>query len=391
MDLNSLHIYSAYLKRGGAGIASDSLFNFIKQEKVINNLSRSSFYESNRSKYFESFVRIAGKITAIPTFQNIFYFPYVNKFINSNQMDFDLVHAHWLNNIPLNSIPKSKALIITAHDQWLVNSGWAWDPNSLNSPTKRTELIISKFFKLINPIESPLDFISDNYPLNKLITPSNWLKEYILSKSNLNTNQIKVIPNLIDNSTFKFNEDIWFDYKNNSNLFSIVISSSYWKDWRKGKDLIYDLFNKIIYAFDGKVIFNIIGDMKINKELEKFSICHGVVKNKKKIAEIYNKSHCMIFPSRLENLTQTICEALLCGCPSLAFDVGGNKEILDQDIFGYCLKYLDISEFVEAIKDVKLSEKFSNRKEIALNASIKFDNTKILKKHMHVYKDSLSD
>ena len=48
--------------------------------------------------------------------------------------------------------------------------------------------------------------------------------------------------------------------------------------------------------------------------------------------------------------------------PSLAFDVGGNKEILDQDIFGYCLKYPDISEFMEAIKDVKLSKSFQIEK-----------------------------
>ena len=391
MDLNSLHIYSAYLNRGGANIASDSLFNFIKKEKVVKNLSRSSFYKPYRSSHLASLLRIIGKITAIPTIQNIFYFPYVNKFITSNQKYYDVVHAHWLNNIPLNSIPKSKVLIMTAHDQWLVNSGWAWDPNSLNSPTKNTELRISKFFKKINLIKSPLDFIRDNYPLTKLITPSNWLKEYILSKSNLNTNEIEVIPNLIDNNTFKYNEDLWFDYKNNSDFFSIVVSSSYWKDWRKGKDLLYDLFQKIIYAFDGKVIFNIIGDLKINKELEKFSNCYGLVRNKREIAEIYNKSDCMIFPSRLENLTQTVCEALLCGCPSLAFDVGGNREILDQDIFGYCLKYFDLSEFVEAIKDIKLSEKFLNRKEIALKASIKFDNTEILNKHMYVYRNSLNN
>ena len=386
MNSNFLHIYSAYLNKGGANIAADSLFNGIKNSNDIKFVSRSSFYESSKSKYKANFMRVIGKVIGLPTYQNTCYLPYCEFIDKQNSSNYELVHSHWLNNIPLNSIPDCNNLIITAHDQWIINNCWAWDPDSLSSPTNSLEKLISKTLKKFIPIKSPVKYIKDHYPLRKIITPSKWLKNYIINNSDLHASDIKVIHNLIDNNSFRYLEENNFLNEPRDNLFSIVTSCAYWSEWRKGKCLLFDLLKRLIYAFDGKVKFKKLGDIKLDRELMKYSDCFGKIKNKNQISKIYNNSDCMLLPSRLENLTQTLCEAQLCGLPAVAFNVGGNNEIINDKFFGYCVDYPNLDDFVNAIKAIQIDETIEKRKQRALKAKTKFNNKKIIDQHLNLYK-----
>ena len=122
MNSSSLHIYSAYLNKGGANIAADSLFNGIKNSNKIQTVSRSSFYESTKSKYKAHLIRVIGKVVGSPTYQNTCYLPYSDFLHKQDFSNYELVHSHWINNIPLNSIPNCNNLIMTAHDQWIINN-----------------------------------------------------------------------------------------------------------------------------------------------------------------------------------------------------------------------------------------------------------------------------
>ena len=113
----------------------------------------------------------------------------------------------------------------------------------------------------------------------------------------MHASDIKVIPNLIDNNSFKYYEENNFLNEPENNLFSIVTSCAYWSEWRKGKFLLFELLKRLIYAFDGRVRFNILGDIKLDRELMKYSVCFGKIKNKNQISKIYNNSDCMLLPS----------------------------------------------------------------------------------------------
>ena len=212
------------------------------------------------------------------------------------------------------------------------------------------------------------------------------VKNYIINNSNLHASDTRVIYNLIDNDIFKHFEEKNFLNEPEDNLFSIVTSCAYWSEWRKGKCLLFDLLKRLIYAFDGKVKFNILGDIKLDRELMKYSVCFGKIKNKNQISKIYNNSDCMLLPSRLENLTQTLCEAQLCGLPAVAFNVGGNNEIINDKFFGYCVDYPNLDDFVNAIKAIQIDETIENRKQRALKAKTKFNNKKIIDQHVNLYK-----
>lgn len=387
MKFKDIHFYSAHLKKGGANLACDSLYTKLKSEVENITFSRSSFNQKNNFKY--KINRISGKLISSISYQSQFYRPYTDNSVKKDFKDFSIVHAHWLNNIPLNSIPKCSSLIITAHDQWFFNYGWAWDPISLNSPTKKLELGIENLSRLNKTSKKPLKYISDNYPLKKIITPSFWLKNYILNKTNLPEKKIVVIKNIINTNSFYYNNKIYKKFRENTNHPVIVASTAYWQEWRKGREFLMKLFRKIISVYKGKVEFKIIGKIKIDTDLKNNSTLYGNLQDKNKISSILNSSNCMVMPSRLENLTQTICEGLLCGLPVAAFDVGGNKEIISNESFGFLIDYPNIDRFISPITELVKQDNAISRKIRADEAKIKFSNTSIINKHLELYNNYL--
>ena len=63
--------------------------------------------------------------------------------------------------------------------------------------------------------------------------------------------------------------------------------------------MLFELLKKLIYAFDGKVKFKIIGDLKLEHELRKYEVCFGKINNKNQMSKIYINYDFMILTSRL--------------------------------------------------------------------------------------------
>ena len=65
---------------------------------------------------------------------------------------------------------------------------------------------------------------------------------------------------------------------------------------------------------------------------------------------IYNASDIFITPSLAENLSNAIMESLSCGTPVVAFDIGGNSDMIDHKKNGYLAKENDIDDLANGIK-----------------------------------------
>lgn len=53
------------------------------------------------------------------------------------------------------------------------------------------------------------------------------------------------------------------------------------------------------------------------------------------LADIWRDHHLLVLPSRGEGLPLAVLEAMMCGRPTLATDVGGNREILEDGVTGF--------------------------------------------------------
>lgn len=105
----------------------------------------------------------------------------------------------------------------------------------------------------------------------------------------------------------------------------------------------------------------------------------------------YNAADMFVLPSLAEGLSRSLMEAMVCGLPCIATDVGGNAELLSSDR-GILVKPRNSRELASAIIRVISNEKFSNRlgsnaKQFAIkNLTVK----KRIEAFLDVYKNMLT-
>jgi glycosyltransferase involved in cell wall biosynthesis len=85
------------------------------------------------------------------------------------------------------------------------------------------------------------------------------------------------------------------------------------------------------------------------------------------IEGVWSKHHALVLPSRFEGMPLVVVEAMLCGRPCIATDVGGNRELIRDGVNGFLAKAPTVELFDEA-----LSRAWENRhrlKEIGQQAA----------------------
>jgi len=67
------------------------------------------------------------------------------------------------------------------------------------------------------------------------------------------------------------------------------------------------------------------------------------------IEAIWSKHHALVLPSRFEGMPLSVVEAMLCGRPCIATDVGGNRELIRDGINGFLAKAATMELLDEAM------------------------------------------
>ena len=67
------------------------------------------------------------------------------------------------------------------------------------------------------------------------------------------------------------------------------------------------------------------------------------------IEEVWAEHHALVLPSRFEGMPLVVTEAMLCGRPCIATDVGGNRELIRDGINGFLAKAPTVELFDEAM------------------------------------------
>ena len=118
----------------------------------------------------------------------------------------------------------------------------------------------------------------------------------------------------------------------------------------------------------------------------------GLVNSDKYMRELYNLADVCIVPSLQENLSNSIMESLACGTPVVAFDIGGNSDMIVHGYNGYLAKpfdILDLSEGIEMI--VNNSDKLFFRNNARESVLKNFSYEVVSKQYVELYKNKLAN
>ena len=85
----------------------------------------------------------------------------------------------------------------------------------------------------------------------------------------------------------------------------------------------------------------------------------GYVASTERMRQLYQAADLLLMPTLMDNLPNTIMEAMACGTPCVAFSVGGTPQMVDTGINGYLAACRDSSDFAEGIRRVLSSQSYT--------------------------------
>ena len=311
----------------------------------------------------------------------------------------DIIHLNWIvhgfMNIEFISSIKSP-IVWTLHDSWAFTGGCHIPKNcdryknscgSCPLLGSSSEFDITRF----NHFRKSRSWKDSNMTI---VCPSNWLAKCAKESSIFYDKPVKVIPNPIDIKIFKpvdkaFSRDLFnFNFDQKIILFGAMGAVD---DKNKGYDLILDAFKKLEKKHGLKNIKLIIfgGEKPKDFNLNKLPINFiGNVNDDTSLAALYSLADVMVVPSRQENFPNTALEAIACGTPVVAFEVGGIPDLIDHKLNGYLAKCYNTTELMEGIVWVLKNHLRKDFKKNCLEKVYKNFTTEIIReKYMTLYKE----
>lgn len=272
----------------------------------------------------------------------------------------DIIVVHWCNSFlsyaSLDKLFKSgKKIVFFMHDTWLFTGGChvnlecdKYKSGCGNCPyikgDKKKDLSYTNFTtkkKLLCP-----------YPIH-VAGPSKWIIGCASKSAITKDKELVYLPNCINGDIFKpydagrqLKEKYGIPLDKKVILFGAAFNGAQNKN--KGFQYLLDSLKYLPKEEYHLVVFG---------NCEKKDICWdqeytllGYIRSEEKMAEVYNLADVYVTPSLQESFGFTVCEAMACGTPVVAFPVGGIKEQITHKKNGYLSKYKDAKDIAEGIK-----------------------------------------
>lgn len=316
-------------------------------------------------------------------------FLYSNLHKKINITDFDLVNLHWINHemISIGDISKiTKPIVWTLHDMWAFCGAEhvSYDSKYVNGYIQN-----HKLFNLDYRVWRKKKLLWQK-PFN-IVAPSQWMATCAKSSEIMKDWPITVIPNMINiNFWAPIDQKISREILGLPQDIKIIIfgGANGGLEYHKGGDLLIKILNDL--KGSDKEIYTInIGSTKFinNNLIDKYI---GSVNNDIILKLLYSASDLLLIPSRVDNFPNMALEAMSCGLPLIAFNIGGLKDICDHKLNGYLARPFEVDDFLLGIKETLYSNNYHNMKILARKKIVENFSEEIIEiKYSNLYKKIL--
>ena len=328
------------------------------------------------------------------------YLPFSSVVDKIIEMNPDIVHLHWVTGGTLKIEDLSRIpypIVWNCQDMWPFTGGCHYDEHcegykkgcgncQVLGSHKTNDLSKRVFHRKLKTYSKIKDMT--------VIGVSKWITECAKESILFQKRKILTIPNGIDTKLFKPIDksivksifQIPLDKK--VILFGAMNSLS---DPRKGAK---ELFKALEYLNLDNTVFVIAGSSKPKIPLElKYPVFFiPPLSDEVSLPLMYNVADVMVIPSLQENLANSIIESLSCGIPVVAFNIGGNPDMIEHKKNGYLAKEMDTTDMAKGIEWILNHDQYDS---LSLNARNKvmmeFDSDVVSQKYIELYKTILED
>ena len=316
----------------------------------------------------------------------------------------EILHLHWVADayLRLETFRKfRKPLVWTLHDMWAFTGGCFYSEECHRYTDvcgccpvlgSRKEKDLSRWVfrrKLKN---------WQNLDLT-VVAPSNWLAECARKSALFERCRVEVIPNGIDVNVYRPIERtlarriLNLPEQKKIVLFGALSATS---DQRKGYHLLKPALQRLRREYRGTedvelVVFG-AEPPEVLPDLD-FRVHYvGKLYDDPSLAMLYSAADVFVAPSVQDNLPNTVLEALACGTPCVAFDIGGMPDMITHKVSGYLAKPYETEDLSRGVSWVL--EDDEHRQKLGQNARIKVESDfaleKIAGRYLELYQEILS-
>jgi glycosyltransferase involved in cell wall biosynthesis len=320
--------------------------------------------------------------------------------------DADILHLHWTNSGFLSIadlkelVDTGKPIVWTLHDMWTFTGGCHYA-----GACKHFKYECGDCYFLSDPTPDDISHSgwlrkAAMYSGNKNITfvaCSTWLAGVAQKSSLLKGFNITSIPNPIDTNVFSPQDKLTMREEWGINPFAKVIlfGAANINDRRKGINYLVEALKQFnTHCPDTNLIEVVIFGK--NKYFDVRQIPFRVIEldiisSPEELAEVYSLADVFVLPSVEDNLPNTVMEALACGTPVVAFNVGGIPEMVDHEQNGYLAEFQSTADLAKGIHQILYAD---NAAELSANARNKvlndFNNEKVAQQYIEIYRSILA-
>lgn len=117
----------------------------------------------------------------------------------------------------------------------------------------------------------------------------------------------------------------------------------------------------------------------------------GYLSDTEKVVAAYRAADLFVLPSLSENLPNTIMEAMACGVPCVAFNVGGIPEMIDHRKNGYVAAYKSAEDLARGMRWVLQEADYGWLSRAAVRkVSVSYSQQSVAMKYIEVYNQALA-
>lgn len=247
----------------------------------------------------------------------------------------DVIVLHWVNSfVSYRGVERllrsGKPVIWVLHDMWLMTGGCHYDKECgkyqgecRDCPLLRNR--VSLTCRLQKRKKKMLAF--GNFTA---VGCSQWITECAGKSLILNGKRCLCIQNPVNTEIYQTK----CRRRESQGKKRVLFGAMSLRDERKGLDLLIKAFG---YLPKEQYTLLVVGEAErqVLEGLEFEYRFWGRVESQEQMAEIYNMADVYVIPSRQENLSNAVTEAMACGVPVAAFDIGGMADMIVHHENGY--------------------------------------------------------
>jgi len=310
----------------------------------------------------------------------------------------DIVHLHFVGSgyLPISRFRRLEAPIVwTLHDMWAFTGGCHYDEfcgRYVEGCGKCPQLGSRSARDLSSYLYRRKTDSWRNLPLT-VVSPSRWLADEARRSAVFREHRIEVIPNGIDLELYRPVNKAWareilrLPPDGKLVMFGALSSTS---DTRKGFAHLQGALDRLRSAQRAQPVSLVIfGAREPQRPPDLGFPVHymGHVSDDITLALLYSASDVMVVPSVQENLSNVIVESMACGTPVVAFDIGGNRDMIEHQAGGYLAQPYAAEDLAAGIEWVLADDERLRR--LSMNARRKceddFEISKVAARYISLY------